>query len=283
MSSDRYLVWGNPVSHSLSPRIHEIFAAQRGERIDYRRRGDGMDVDTFVHALQNFFANEGGKGSNVTSPFKNIVYELIANRSESCEIAQACNTVIKKADGSLYAENTDGYGLSTDLKSLGWLQANTKILILGAGGAVTGVLFHLLKEGAQIDIFNRTRARAQEVAKRFAKFGSVQAVNEYDFNDYDLVINAVAYKSGDSSVNLRTTRIVNPNTKFYDMQYTAVGKTPFLQFVEQLGVVNNQANGLGMLVCQAALSHYYWFGIMPDAQACLAQIRQELSQAASAQ
>ncbi|RIY31911.1 shikimate dehydrogenase [Psittacicella melopsittaci] len=281
MLSDRYLVWGNPIAHSLSPRIHEIFANQRGERIDYRRRGEGMDVATFISSFLNFFNNEGGKGSNITSPFKQVVYELIENRSEVCEIAQACNTVIKRADGSLFAENTDGYGLSTDLKDLGWLGMNTRVLILGAGGAVTGVLFHLLQEGAVVDIFNRTRARAQEVAKAFSKFGQVNAVNEYDFNEYDLVINAVAYKQGDAGVNLRTTRVTNAYTKFYDMQYTATGKTPFLAFVSDLGVENNIANGLGMLVKQAALSHYYWFGVLPDAKAALEQLRQELAEAAS--
>ncbi|RIY35140.1 shikimate dehydrogenase [Psittacicella gerlachiana] len=279
MLSNRFLVWGNPISHSLSPRIHEIFASQRGEIIDYRRRGEGMDVATFIPALLDFFNNEGGKGANITSPFKNVVYELIENRSEVCQIAQACNTIIKKEDGSLYAENTDGYGLATDLKDLGWLTMDTKILILGAGGAVTGVLFHLLKEGAKIDIFNRTRSRAQEVAQKFSKYGQVHAVNEYDFNEYDLVVNAVAYKQGDAGVNLRTARISNPQTKFYDMQYTAKGKTPFLEFVEQLGEVKYFANGLGMLVKQAALSHYYWFGVLPDAQSALIELRRELEKA----
>ncbi|RIY33530.1 shikimate dehydrogenase [Psittacicella hinzii] len=278
MQVDRFLVWGNPISHSLSPRIHEIFASQRGTCIDYNRNGEGMDLATFIEAFLDFFANQGGKGSNVTSPFKKVVYDLIKDRSEVCEIAQACNTVIKRADGSLYAENTDGYGLSSDLKSLGWLNLKSKILILGAGGAVTGVLYHLLKEGAQVDIFNRTRERAQEVASSFRKYGKVEAVTEYDFDDYDLVINAVAYKKGEDAVNLRTSRITNPNTKFYDMQYAAVGKTPFLSFIEQLGCSQNLADGLGMLVRQAALSHYYWFGVLPDANIALAQLREELSQ-----
>lgn len=282
MALDRYLVWGNPIAHSLSPRIHEMFAAQRGANIDYRRRGEGMDVDTFIQSLQNFFANEGGRGSNITSPFKNVVYELITQRSEGCEIAQACNTIIKREDGSLYAENTDGYGLTTDLKDYGWLDAQTKVLVLGAGGAVTGVLFHLLKEGATVHIYNRTRSRALEVAKRFTKYGKVSAVNEYDFNDYDLVINAVAYKSEDKGgVNLRSTRVSNLHTKFYDMQYTAFGLTPFLDFMAELGVqASNMTNGLGMLVKQAALTHYYWFGIMPDANLVLKQLQEELQAAA---
>lgn len=279
MILNKYLVWGNPASHSLSPRVHALFAAQRGTTIDYRTRGDGMSEAQFICAFKKFFAIEGGKGCNVTSPFKRIVFDMIENRSEICQIAQACNTVIYQEDGTLLAENTDGYGLSTDLDDLGWLDINTKVLILGAGGAVTGVLFKLLQEGVVVDIFNRTYDKAQDVVKRFAKFGQVHAVTEYDIDDYDLVINAVAYHAqNNDKVNLNNNVIKNQYTKFYDMQYVKTGYTPFLQYVLNIGAnPMNVSDGLGMLVKQAALSYFYWFNIMPDANLALEQLRAELT------
>lgn len=274
----KYVVWGNPISHSLSPRVHSLFAQQFGFAIDYKVAGEGLSEEEFCKAFHDFFSLDGGKGCNVTSPFKNVVYNYIENRSEFCELARACNTVVLQEDGTLQAHNTDGYGLRKDLERLGWFSPKSRVLILGAGGAVTGVLFNLLQEGLIIDVYNRTYAKAQDIVKRFSKYGEIQAIKEYNIAHYDLVINAVPYNhETNDKVNLRTAIIENHATKFYDMQYRKTGNTLFMSHLLSLGANPlNIADGLGMLVYQAAASFNLWFGQKPDAALVLEQLRAEL-------
>ena len=137
-----YAVWGNPIAQSKSPLIHRLFATQTQQTMEYVAKLG--DLEDFEQQLQAFFA-EGAQGCNITAPFKERAYALAEEHSERAKLAEACNTLKKLANGKLYADNTDGIGLVTDLQRLGWIQPQQRILILGAGGATKGVLLPLLE------------------------------------------------------------------------------------------------------------------------------------------
>ena len=167
--SDRYAVFGNPVSHSRSPDIHHAFAAQRGEDLVYERIE--APVDGFPAAVAAFF-DAGGRGANVTVPFKEQAFDLCERLTERARQAGAVNT-LWRVDGALHGDNTDGAGLVADLRgNQGWALAGRRVLVLGAGGAVRGVLGPLLAQGpAEVVIANRTLGRAEALVERFAGQG----------------------------------------------------------------------------------------------------------------
>ena len=264
----RFAVFGNPIAHSRSPEIHQAFAAQHGEQIDYRRIL--APLDDFPGCVKDFLA-DGGVGANVTLPFKEQAWQLCDSLSERARQAGAVNTLALQ-DGRLFGDNTDGVGLVSDIRNnLGWPLRDQHILILGAGGAVRGVLGPLLAEQpAQVRIANRTAGKARDLSLMFAGRGVPLFGGGFDrmTGAYDLIINAVS-AGLDGSMPELPTGIVGPKTRCYDMIY---GDTPFLRWARQQGAAET-ADGLGMLIEQAAESFALWHGWRPDTAPVIADLR----------
>lgn len=269
---NQYAVWGNPIAQSKSPRIHQLFAEQTNKSIEYRAKlGDEIE---FEKQLTAFF-DSGAKGANITAPFKERAFELADERSESCQLAEACNTLKRLEDGRLYADNTDGAGLAADLKRLGWLKSGQRTLILGAGGAAKGVLLPLLKAGLEITLYNRTAEKAVSLAEKFAKFGKIQTacMEDLEQQSFDLIINATSLGLQGKYVELPQSLMAS--ARIYDMQYAVDMKTPFINYAKSCGAAEYQ-DGLGMLVGQAAFAFELWEGAFPYIEPVLQQLKQEM-------
>lgn len=267
--SDRYAVFGNPVSHSRSPDIHHAFAAQRDEDIRYCRIE--APLDGFATALNAFFA-EGGLGANVTVPFKELAFDLCEVLTERARQAGAVNTLWREA-GRLHGDNTDGAGLVADLcVNQRAVVAGRRVLILGAGGAVRGVLGPLLAAApAELVIANRTVARAQVLAERFAPLGvplTAAALDQVS-DRFDLIINAISAGLHGAMPAL-PEGLADDATLAYDMVYGAC-PTPFMAWAGERGAAT--VDGLGMLVEQAAEAYAAWRGWRPDTAPVLAALR----------
>ncbi len=269
---ERYAVVGNPIAHSKSPQIHNLFAAQLDQNMGYETLL--APLDEFADTVRQFFAG-GGRGLNVTVPFKEQAWRLVEHRAERAELAGAVNTILLDADGGLRGDNTDGVGLTRDLKqNLGLTLKNKHILIIGAGGAVRGVLEPLLAEQpAQIEIINRTPEKALMLAQHFTGLGQVRGGGLKDAHaDYDLVINGTAASLGGEvpEINPRCVE----GAFCYDMMYANTA-TPFMAWAQQEGAAGS-ADGLGMLVEQAAESFFLWRGLRPHTEEVIASLRQEV-------
>lgn len=256
-----YAVWGNPIAQSKSPLIHRLFAKQTQQTMEYVAKLG--DLDHFEQQLQAFFA-AGAQGCNITAPFKERAYAIAEEHSERAKLAEACNTLKKLSNGKLYADNTDGIGLVTDLQRLGWIQPQQRILILGAGGATKGVLLPLLEAQQQIVLANRTLEKAQQLADKFKPYGTIEAVamDTIPAQTYDLVINATSAGLSGYTASV-DTEILRLGAAFYDMQYDKGSDTPFIALCKSLGLTN-VSDGFGMLVAQAAHSFHLWRDVMPD-------------------
>ena len=262
---DAYAVIGNPIAHSKSPLIHEIFAKQTQQAIYYGRIYS--ELDDFKKTTQEFF-ERGGKGLNVTIPFKLQAYELAQHKTPRAQSAQAAN-MLWVDNGQLWCDNSDGEGLTRDLRRLlkqrsGAALNGINVLILGAGGAAQGVIEPLMGSGvAGITVFNRTHEKAEALVKQFTELAFKDKVNlkalplsELKNGSYDLIINATATGlSNESPIAIDVLKaIIHPATLAYDMVY---GKeTCFMQDAKALGV--QAVDGLGMLVEQAALAFETW-------------------------
>ena len=267
---DLYAVWGNPIAQSKSPLIQNKLAAQTHQTMEYIAKLG--DLDAFEQQLLAFF-EDGAKGCNITSPFKERAYQLADEYSQRAKLAEACNTLKKLDDGKLYADNTDGIGLVTDLQRLNWLHPNQRILILGAGGATKGVLLPLLQAQQNIVLANRTFSKAKELAERFQPYGNIQAasMDAIPLQTYDVVINATS--AGLSGVTAPVdVAILKLGSAFYDMQYAKDTDTPFVALCKSLGLTN-VSDGFGMLVAQAVHSFHLWRGVMPDFVAVYEQLK----------
>ncbi|PJG84335.1 shikimate dehydrogenase [Conservatibacter flavescens] len=258
---DKYAVWGNPIAQSKSPQIHTIFAQHTQQNMVYTAILGSLEH--FEQQIQDFFT-QGGKGCNITAPFKERAFKLAHHHSERALTAEACNTLKRLDDGSLYADNTDGLGLTSDLQRLNYLHPNQSILILGAGGATKGVLLPLLQAEQNIWIANRTLSKAQDLAQKFVQFGNVQAValDQIPNKSFDLIINATSTGLQGEVINIEN-KILQNATALYDMQYAKQSDTPFIAHCKQLGC-HNLSDGFGMLVGQAAHAFELWRGIMPQ-------------------
>lgn len=267
----RYAVLGNPVAHSKSPAIHKQFAHQLGHDIEYTALW--ADADGFAEAVEQFRA-AGGKGLNVTVPFKVEAFQLADSLSDRAKLAGAVNTIRFEPDGKIFGDNTDGTGLVHDLtKNLGVHLRGKKMLVLGAGGAVRGVLGPLLKQNpALLVIANRTVSKAKELAKTFGQFGKVEAVgyDELVGKRFDVVINGTSASLKGEVPPLPVNLFTN-NAVAYDMMY-GDKPTPFLEWAMLHGAAT-VADGLGMLVEQAAESYLLWRGVRPATKHVIAALR----------
>ena len=274
--TDKYAVFGNPIAHSKSPEIHRQFAAQTGQALSYEKQL--VDEQGFDEAADAFFAN-GGKGLNITVPFKQDAYSYVARTTPRARRAGAVNTLCLEADGTVLGDTTDGVGLVSDiLHNLGWEVRHKKVLILGAGGAVRGALEPLLEQQPQhVVIANRTVDKALQLSKGFAEFGYLLGCG-YDMlgeQQFDLIINGTsAGLKGDLPPLLDS--LINPEgtTVCYDMLYGAE-PTPFMQWASERGA--QVSDGLGMLVGQAAESFALWRGVRPETAPVIASLRSQLS------
>jgi shikimate dehydrogenase len=257
---DRYVVVGNPIAHSKSPDIHARFARQTGQLIAYERLL--APLDGFAETMQDFIA-AGGKGANVTVPFKLDAFAFATDLTERAKAAGAVNTL--KIEGArVVGDNTDGVGLVTDIvKNAGVALRGKRVLLLGAGGAARGVILPILmQQPAEMIIANRTHFKAEELAEQFSGYEPKMRASDFAAIDYayDVIINATS-ASLTAEVPPVPALAFGTKTLAYDMMY-AKESTPFLQFAAQHGAAIR--DGLGMLVEQAAESFYVWRGVRPD-------------------
>ena len=261
MMPDQYAVMGNPIAHSKSPHIHALFAAQTGQNLEYR--AILVEPGGFAAAARAFRA-AGGKGLNVTVPFKQDAWVFADILSARAERAGAVNTLIFDSTG-VRGDNTDGPGLVRDLTvNHGYALAGRRILLLGAGGAARGVLQPLLLEQpAQLVIANRTPGKALELSLRFSDLGRVSGCGfaELAGRQFDLIINATAAGLSDAVPPL-PERVLAADGWCYDLMY-GNEPTAFVRWGQEQGATQS-LDGLGMLVEQAAQSFYLWRGIWPE-------------------
>lgn len=272
---DRYAVVGNPIAHSKSPLIHSEFARQTEQQLCYTAEQVEIgQLDDFVH---RFLVNNG-KGLNVTVPFKQDAWKLATSLSDRAERAGAVNTLVLYGDNDIYGDTTDGVGLVNDLKNNHDIHLNAlRVLILGAGGAVRGVLEPILQQfPTQLVIANRTVERATDLAREFADLGNISGCG-FDAlagQQFDLIINGTsASLSGD--LPPLPDGILSTNACCYDMMYAAE-PTPFMRWGEQQGA-QRCLDGLGMLVEQAAESFYIWRQIRPETAPVIKTVRDSLT------
>jgi shikimate dehydrogenase len=289
--TDRYAVIGNPISHSKSPLIHAQFACQTGEDLSYE--AILAPLDGFRDTVLTF-RDEGCRGMNVTVPFKFEAFQLATQLTVRAQAAQAVNTL--KFDGiEIIGDNTDGAGLVADIeRNLDFILHGKRVLLMGAGGAAYGVALPLLNAGATITVANRTEDKAHKLADVFAAYGPIQgsSYSALAGSQFDCVINATSSSLTDSlpplprgesapllfssnapftiKENAKRAGIFAPNSLAYDMMY---GKaTPFLLFAKEQGAAR-LADGLGMLVEQAAESFFLWRKVRPDTAPVIAKLR----------
>lgn len=275
MNNDLYAVVGNPISHSKSPRIHSLFASQTGERLEYT--AIQAPEDDFAGTVTSFF-QRGGKGLNVTVPFKELAWKLADRRTERAELAGAANTLYLDSKGLLTADNTDGKGLVTDLTvNHGISLAGKRILILGAGGAVRGVLAPILEEKpAVLVIANRTVAKAKGLVMLFDAVATQTSLEACGFDQpsepFDIIINGTS-ASLQGDLPPISANVIGADTVIYDMMYS-LQTTTFNQWALDQGATQ-VFDGLGMLVEQAAESFRIWRGISPDTRPVIDELRND--------
>lgn len=266
-----YAVMGNPIAHSNSPLIHFFFAQQTG--IEHRYEALLLERTAFAEGMRCFF-QQGGRGANVTLPFKQEAYQLVDKLTHRAECAGAVNTLQLLADGQLLGDNTDGVGLLMDLRRESMLVAQAKILLVGAGGAARGAIQPLLEAGYQLTISNRTLSKAQALVEQFSKLGSLAVYNGKQSTEFDLIINATSSGVTGDIPDL-SPQLISANTCCYDMFYQR-GGTPFMHWAVEAGSTK-VADGLGMLVGQAAYAFQLWHGVMPDIEPVLAQLKKQMA------
>ncbi|MEP6702702.1 MAG: shikimate dehydrogenase [Betaproteobacteria bacterium] len=259
--TDRYAVIGNPIAHSKSPLIHTAFAEATRQDLEYTKIEGPLDgfrkaVDDFRHG--------GGRGMNVTAPFKLQAYAMATERMERAQIAGAANAM--KFDGErIVVDNFDGVGLTNDIQlNLGYPMPGKRVLVLGAGGAARGALLTFLEQRpGKVVIANRHEDRARELAALFAARGNVRGAGYRELGDegFDIVVNATSASLTGELPPVPATVFAN-DCLAYELVY-GKGLTPFLRLAQNAGA-KRWADGVGMLVEQAAEAFVWWRGVRPD-------------------
>ena len=269
----RLAVFGAPIEQSKSPTIHHMFAEQFGISIVYDKILGKSGQ--FQSQLNEFFAQDGAVGANITMPFKEEAADWAIFHSQGVAQASAANTLVK-VDGGYYAQTTDGKGLVADLLRNGMPIRGASLLIIGAGGAARGAISALLDEQPQrIYITNRTVANASRLVE-LANDERVVAIAEDNCasHHFDIIINATSLSLNGALPNLPDS-IYGATTAVYDMVYQS-NDTVFIEHAKSLGC-EKVSDGLGMLVGQAAESFYLWFSVRPDVEPVLIFLRKELA------
>lgn len=269
---DRYAVIGNPVEHSKSPQVHALFAQQTGQAMRYERLL--APIDGFAKTVGDFIAH-GGRGANVTVPFKLEAFALAQELTPRAQAAGAVNTLSFSA-GCIQGDNTDGVGLVRDIAvNAGVSLKGRSVLLLGAGGAARGVILPLIEANiARLMIANRTQVRALELAQHFSGQDVPVSTSAFEQLDqpYDVIINATS-ASLDSALPPLPRQIFGSQTLAYDMMYGAE-PTIFMRYAAECGA--RVRDGLGMLIEQAAESFYVWRGERPETAAVYQWLRGQL-------
>ncbi len=274
VGADKYAVFGNPIRHSRSPQIHAAFASQTSQDMKYR--SILVEKDKFAATAASFFDN-GGRGLNITVPFKHDAFEFADKLSERAGRAGAVNTLRLEADGSVFGDNTDGVGLVRDMvANLGWRISGSRVLVLGAGGAVRGILELVLGEKpSELLIVNRTASRAIDLASAFSGLGPVEG-GAYDLlqgRQFDVIINGTSASLEGELPPLPDT-LLTERSCCYDMMY-ASDPTVFMRWAAQ-HTAWAVSDGLGMLVEQAAESFFLWRQSRPQTGPVITQLRTAL-------
>jgi shikimate dehydrogenase len=275
--TDRYVVIGNPIGHSKSPAIHALFARETGQDMHYERLL--APLDGFRATVQSF-RDAGGRGCNVTVPFKFEAFELAHACSERAQLAQAANTLRFEADGRIVADNTDGPGLVRDITlHAGVPIAGRSVLLLGAGGAASGALASLLQaQPGKLVVCNRSMGKARELVERHAPLAQALGIEllaqsrEELPHGFDMVINSTSSSLAGEALPM-DPHVVRRGTLVYDMMY-GPSSEPALQWARQHGAIAR--DGFGMLVEQAAEAFFIWRGVRPDTRALMPLLRKEL-------
>ena len=268
---DRYAVVGNPISHSKSPQIHAAFAKQTGQHLSYE--AILATIDGFAAEIKNLIA-QGYKGVNVTVPFKFEAFNLCDELTERATSAKAVNTLSFIA-GKIFGDNTDGAGLVTDVtQNLKRVIKGQRVLLMGAGGAAYGVVLPLVHAGAKLSVANRTPEKAKRLADTYTK-DKIKVWNgsyeDFENTAFDIVINATSSGLRDELPAISEKNFANKSLA-YDMMYSR--PTPFRTLAFDCESQNVQfADGLGMLVEQAAEAFYVWRGVRPETAPIIAMLR----------
>ena len=268
---DVYGVVGNPINHSKSPKIHLLFGQQVGHDIYYQRIS--ATDEKFVGTIERFFT-EGGKGLNITVPFKEHAFQLADSLSNNAQSCGSVNTFTFSEDGRIHGESTDGTGLMKDLENNQISLENARVLILGAGGATRGIIPMLFGSSVgSVFLCNRTMAKAELLQEEFLPYGEIICqTSEQLSGRFDLIINATSASLSGEIPDMPDTII--PGSVCYDLAYS-YGETPFQRWTRQ----NNSKKSLqgwGMLVEQAAESFYIWRGVRPKTEEIIQKLQAEL-------
>lgn len=272
-ATDRYAVFGHPIKHSKSPRIHQLFAEQTGQNLTYQAQE--VPAEQFSDAVDAFFA-EGGKGLNCTVPLKELAWNYAERKTRRAELAKAVNTLAIQADGSLLGDNTDGYGLVADLTiNHAITLTGSRILILGAGGASRGILGPLLEQAPiRLVVANRTVDKAVKLADEFQALAAIEGCGfeQLAKQQFDLILNATSASLSNDLPPL-PEGLLAANGICYDLAYGNQA-TAFVRW-GQSHHAQKSLDGLGMLVEQAAEAFYLWRGVRPATQPVIALLNSE--------
>ena len=273
--TDKYAVVGYPIGHSKSPLIHRLFAEQTEQDLSYEAILIDSEETSFKYAMADL-KNRGYKGINITVPYKLDAFEYADNKTSRAESAHAINTFMFNDDGTTTGDNTDGIGLVNDIEINGQRPfKDQRVLILGAGGAVQGILEPLLdKQPACVHIANRTAKRAEVLGQRFATQITMTASGWEDIpteQGYDIIINGTS-ASLDNKLPPIAETVLKSDSLVYDMMYGAE-PTIFMNWAKQHQPDCIIMDGLGMLVGQAAEAFYLWRGVRPDTAPVIAEVR----------
>lgn len=267
---DQYAVFGHPISHSKSPFIHRRFAEQTGQALTYA--GQDVPAENFASEVKQFFAT-GGKGLNCTVPLKELAWQYATQLTPRARLAKAVNTLALQADGGILGDNTDGMGLVKDLTDNHHIRlADSRILILGAGGATRGIVGPLLEaKAAQITIVNRSVDKAEAIVSEFKDLGALASADYAALagKQFDLVLNATSASLSGELPPLAANLLVSGGS-CYDLAY-GNQPTPFVLWGRQNQAANS-LDGLGMLVEQAAEAFLLWRGVRPQTAGLIAEL-----------